>query len=464
MPHAYSSRIDGLPIGADAGSCGAAAYLDRPVVAEDIGTDPRWREYRAIATPHGLRSCWSSPIRGRQGVLGTFAVYHDHRHRPSAREERLVDRLTHLASVAIEHAGLFGALAESEERFRRAFADNATGMALADPHGRITDANRALTELLGRDITGERVDEVLVPCAGAAGEARARHAGGAELELAVTSSPVHGPDGGVVQLSVAVLDLTQRRAALRERQARHEAEVARAAAESASRAKSRFVAALGHELRTPLQAISGFAELLGTLDLPADRRAGALDRIAGATSHILSLVDEVLDVARVEAGALPVHPERVDAAALTDEVLDLLGPVAGERGVTLHHVPGGAADVLADPRRLRQVLINLVGNGIRYNRPDGWVTVGIDGGGAGVRLVVRDSGRGIPEHVTGRIFVAFDRLDLAEHGPADQGIGLGLPLARGLVEAMGGTLTISSVVDAGTTAVVALPRVEPPLR
>ncbi|GAA1393053.1 hypothetical protein GCM10009613_39080 [Pseudonocardia kongjuensis] len=452
LPPEYSSRIDGMAIGADAGSCGAAAYLGSPVVAEDIGTDPRWRGYRELAVPYGLRSCWSSPITGRGGVLGTFAVYRDRTHRPSAREERLVGRLTHLASVAIEHAGLYGALTESEERFRRAFADNATGMALAAPDGTVTEANRALTELLGRDVRGETVDDVLVPVPG--GEARAHRPDGTELELAVTASEIRGPDGRPVQLSVAVLDLTQRRAALRERQARHEAEVARAAAEAASHAKSRFVAALGHELRTPLQAISGFAELLGTLDLPVERRAAALEHISGATTHILSLVDDVLDVARIEAGALPTHPVDLDLRPLADEVLDLLRPMADERGVTLQHDGRGPVTARADPRRLRQVLINLVGNGIRYNRPGGRVSVTVTSGTT-VRLVVADSGRGIPDGTADRLFVAFDRLDRDE--PGDEGVGLGLPLARGLVEAMGGSLTLDSVVGTGTTAVVTLP-------
>ncbi|BBF99447.1 MULTISPECIES: GAF domain-containing sensor histidine kinase [Pseudonocardia] len=452
LPPEYSSGIDGMTIGAEAGSCGAAAFLGSAVVAEDIGTDPRWRGFRELAAPHGLRSCWSSPITGRDGVLGTFAVYHDRAHRPSPREERLVGRLTHLASVAIEHAGLYGALAESEERFRRAFADNATGMALTAPDGTVTEANRALTELLGRDVRGKTVGDVLVPASG--GEARARRPDGTELELAVTASEIRGPDGLPVQLSVAVLDLTQRRAALRERQARHEAEVARAAAEAASHAKSRFVAALGHELRTPLQAISGFAELLGTLDLPADRRDAALEHISGATTHILSLVDDVLDVARIEAGALPTQPVDLDVRTLADEVLELLRPMADERGVTLHHDGGAPVTVLADPRRLRQVLINLVGNGIRYNRPDGRVAVTVTAG-ATVRLVVRDSGRGIPEGTADRLFVAFDRLDRDE--PGDEGVGLGLPLARGLVEAMGGSLTLDSVLGTGTSAVVVLP-------
>lgn len=352
LPPEYSSKIDGMAIGAEAGSCGTAAYLGSPVVAEDIDLDPRWLRFRDLATPHGLRSCWSTPICGRGGVLGTFAVYHDRTHRPSPREERLVDRLTHLASVAIEHE-----------------------------------------------------------------------------------------------------------AARRERRARLEAEVARAAAESASHAKSRFVAALGHELRTPLQAISGFAELLGTLDLPASRRTAALEHISGATTHILSLVDDVLDVARIEAGALPTHPADVVAGALADEVLELLTPMADDRDVVLRHEPAGGpgtpAVARADPRRLRQVLINLVGNGIRYNSPGGRVAVTATRAGDEVRIVVRDSGRGIPEEVADRIFVPFDRLD--RDGPTDEGVGLGLPLARGLVEAMGGTLVLRSVVDRGTTVVVTLP-------
>ncbi|MDN5932080.1 MAG: GAF domain-containing protein, partial [Pseudonocardia sp.] len=155
LPVTYSAAIDGMRVGPLAGSCGTAAHLDAEVVAEDIGTDPRWAGYRELAWPHGLRACWSSPIRGRQvagapAVLGTFAVYHDVPHRPSERERRLVERFTHLASVAIEHARLYGALADSEERFRRAFEDNAIGMALTGLDGRFGRVNRALRDMLGR--------------------------------------------------------------------------------------------------------------------------------------------------------------------------------------------------------------------------------------------------------------------------------------------------------------------------
>ena len=151
LPRSYCEAIDGVVIGPDAGSCGAAAFLRAPVIATDIEVDGRWAAFRDLARAHGLRACWSTPIVGDQEtVLGTFAVYHDEPHAPTPRENRLVDRFTHLAAVAIDHARLFGALAESEERFRRAFEDNAVGMALISLDGRFLRVNRALCEMVGR--------------------------------------------------------------------------------------------------------------------------------------------------------------------------------------------------------------------------------------------------------------------------------------------------------------------------
>jgi len=480
LPIAYSARIDGLPVGPEEGSCGAAAYLGTPVVAADIRSDARWQRFRDVATPHGMRSCWSSPIQGRTGIVGTFAVYHDHPHRPPLRERRLVDRFTHLASVAIDHAGLFGALAESEDRFRRAFEDNAVGMVLAGVDGRMVRVNRALRDMLGRtesQLLGCTLDEVVSPTAGTAGqlerlardravsvhyEATARHTDGRTIDLAVAASVVRGADGVPVNLSVNLLDITQRRAAERERRARREAEVARAAAEAASRAKSEFVAALNHELRTPLQAITGFTELLRTLDLPPDRRQAALKHIDAATEHVLSMADDLLDIAKIEADALPIRVEPVELCGLLDEVLALLAPLAAAHDVVLRPpvlastVPAARGAVRADRRRLRQVLINLVTNGVRYNRAGGWVEVGAKESGAStVTVAVRDSGRGIPAEMMSRLFTPFDRL--GAECSAEPGAGLGLVVARALTQAMGGTLEIRNAAEVGTTAEITLP-------
>jgi PAS domain S-box-containing protein len=431
-----------------------------------------------------MRSCWSSPIQGRTGIVGTFAVYHDLPHRPPLRERRLVDRFTHLASVAIDHAGLFGALAESEDRFRRAFEDNAVGMVLAGVDGRMVRVNRALRDLLGRtevQLLGCALDEIVRPAAGTEGqlerlarnragpahyeavhyEATAQHTDGRAIDLAVAASVVRGADGVPVNLSVNLLDITQRRAAERERRARLEAEVARAAAEAASRAKSEFVTALNHELRTPLQAITGFTELLRTLDLPPDRRQAALEHIDAATGHVLSMADDLLDIAKIEADALPVRVEPVELCGLLDEVLALLAPLAAERNVILRP-PGctGRSAVRADRRRLRQVLINLVTNGVRYNRAGGWVeAAATDSGPSTVTVAVRDSGRGIPAAKMSRLFTPFDRL--GAECSAEPGAGLGLVVALALTEAMHGTLEIRAAAEAGTSAEVTLPAAEP---
>jgi PAS domain S-box-containing protein len=479
LPTAYLDAIDGVVIGPAVGSCGAAAHLRTQVIADDISTDARWLDFRELAAVHGLRSCWSQPILGRAGaVLGTFAVYHLVPHLPDDREVRLVGRFVHLAGVAIEHAGLFGALIESEERFRRAFEDNAVGMALTDLQGRMIKVNPALALMTGRgepDLIGTALSAQLHPAdapsavtalsgpllrgtvEGAEFEARMVAADGRTIVVAATVSVVQSAGGDPARLCVTLLDVTQHRAAQAERQARRVAEAAQRTAEAASRAKSDFLAALGHEIRTPLQAVTGFTELLRTLDLSAERRRLALGHIQDAAAHILALVDDVLDIAKIEAGALPMQIELVDVGTLVGEVVDLLQPLAGQRSVRLilDDSPGNEPpSVHADRRRLRQVLINIVNNGLLYNHPGGWVQVGARGG-AGVLIQVTDSGPGIAEELRERLFLPFDRLG-AEIG-GEPGAGLGLALSRSLTEAMGGRLTLVGSPDGGTTARIALP-------
>ena len=481
LPARYSRAIDGLVIGPDVGSCGASAYLDAEVVVDDVAVDPRWDDFRHLALPHGLRACWARPIHGERGILGTFAVYHHDRHRPDERERTLVDRFAHLASVAIDHQRLFGALAESEERFRRAFEDNVVGMALTDLDGRVTKVNPALLGVLGRheaEIVGLPLAALVEPAEdgpdlAVALQALMRGGRGLHIEgwarrhdtvgvrVALAASVVRDADGAPVRLCVNLLDVTARFRAGQERRAREQAELARRSAEETSRAKTAFVSAFSHELRTPLQAITGFTELLGSLDLTPRQRHDALAHIDGATRHILSLVDDVLDLARVEAGAMPIRLDGVDLASVVVDVLDLLQPLADERLVVLTG-RGETPPVRADPRRLQQVLLNLVGNAIRYNMRGGMVLVSWRVAGAaedppfgGVQLTVADTGPGIPPDRLARLFVPFERLGADDGG--EPGAGLGMGLARGLVEAMGGTMQVDSEVGAGTTVTLRLP-------
>ena len=489
LPARYVAAIDGLAIGDSAGSCGTAAALNTAVVATDVRTDPRWVHFRGAADSAGLRSCWSTPIEGRDGMpVGTFAVYHDEPHRPSRREQLLVDRFTHLASVAIEHAGLVGDLVASEERFRRSFDDNSLGMALVGLDRRIGRSNTALASLTGGSpgLVGRLLSDVVTPKEGSLEsrldelhhdgaapvvfEALLHRAGHRDVEVEVTVSLLHGRDGAPAQYVVNVFDLTERRAAERHRRARLEAETARRTAEEHSRAKSELLAAVGHEARTPIQAIVGFAELLGTIDLDAARRQEALDHISAAAGHVMDLLADVLDLSRIEAGALPLVLEPVTVREVVAEVFGLLSSKAEARQVELSH---DVADevVLADRRRLRQVLLNLVGNSIRHGRPAGHVTVrsGLTGDHGWVVTCVDDDGPGIPDDLLARAFTGFARPDHAAGQTnssvsgdlsSEESIGLGLGLAHGLADAMGGELTVGRTGPGGTSMVLRLPSVD----
>ena len=492
LPSGYVAAIDGMAIGDGAGSCGTAAALDAPVVASDVRTDPRWAGFRQVADEAGLRSCWSTPIEGRDGLpVGTFAVYHPYPHSPSGREQLLVDRFTHLASVAIAHADLIGDLVESEERFRRSFDDNSLGMAILGLDRAIARSNTALTALAGGtdDLVGRALLDVVSPREGSL-DARLDTLDGDDaapivfeavlhrdrlpgVEVEVTVSLLHARDGRAAQYVVNVFDLTERRAVEQHRRARLEAETARRTAERLSHAKSELLAAVGHEARTPIQAIVGFAELLGTMDLDQARRREALAHIDAAAGHVMDLLADVLDLSRLEAGALPLVLEPVGVRDTVLEVFGLLTPEAARRQVELSHTVDDEV-VCADRRRLRQVLLNLVGNSIRHGRVGGQVTVRsgpvneVDAGW--VVVSVDDDGPGIAPDFLPRVFTAFaratpptgdgraDRQDAVD----EESVGLGLGLAHGLVSALGGELTVGSSSPAGTTMRLRLPRAEVP--
>ncbi len=241
--------------------------------------------------------------------------------------------------------------------------------------------------------------------------------------------------------------------AAQERVAHHQADLARESAERANHAKSQFVTSLSHELRTPLQSITGFAESLSTLELSPEQRHKALDGITRASAHILSIVDDVLDLARVEAGAMPIDLAVIDAHQVVAGACDLLQPLADERGIELVR-SGTSVPVTADRRRLRQVILNLVSNALRFSGSGTSIRIETTTNNGLAKVTVSDEGPGIAPELLERLFVPFDRLG-AEAG-REGGAGLGLVLARRLTEAMGGCLTLDSTVGVGTTATVAL--------
>ena len=255
----------------------------------------------------------------------------------------------------------------------------------------------------------------------------------------------HGGHDGVVMVSRDISDQIALEGALRQ---------AKEQAERASNAKSEFLSRVSHELRTPLNAMLGFAQLLELEEL-GDPCTDYVDQIARAGDHLLALINEVLDIARIESDDLKLRIEDVDAADAVQEVLDLTAPLAVRAGVALHAPEPTGITLRADRQRLLQVLLNLVSNAIKYNHEDGRVDVTVERRDDVVRLTVHDTGPGLADEQVERLFVPFDRLGLEHSGI--EGTGVGLALSRGLTERMGGTLSVSSAPGAGSSFSVDLP-------
>jgi PAS domain S-box-containing protein len=258
------------------------------------------------------------------------------------------------------------------------------------------------------------------------------------------------PGGEPLRMVGTLTDLTDRREMEAMRQARDQAE-------AANQAKTAFLSRMSHELRTPLNAVLGFAQLLsrqiGGTNLEQQR--GYVGHIEQAGWHLLQLINDVLDLSRVESGQLAMESTAVPLAPLWQQVRQMLGPQAAARQVSIRTgtLPADAT-VRADPVRLRQVLINLLSNAINYNREGGTVTVEAQPDGTGWVFSMADTGVGIPAAQMPHLFEPFNRLGRAN--AASDGVGIGLTLTRWLVERMGGTIAVASTEGRGTTATLTL--------
>ena len=227
------------------------------------------------------------------------------------------------------------------------------------------------------------------------------------------------------------------------------------AAQAASRAKTEFLARTSHELRTPLNAILGYAQLLEA-DLTAPRPREHAEHIRQAGQHLLSLIDEVLDIGRIEAGKLTLDCTPVALAPLVDEAVMLMAPLARQRGVTVRHAGAAlAVTVLADRQRLLQVLLNLLSNAIKYGARDGTVAIGLTRDGDLAAIDIDDDGPGITAALQDRLFAPFDRLG-AERGKTE-GAGLGLAVSKALMQAMRGDVALGDKDGPGSRFTLTVP-------
>jgi PAS domain S-box-containing protein len=273
------------------------------------------------------------------------------------------------------------------------------------------------------------------------------------------------------KLETANLALQRANARLRERT--EEAELARGLAEEANRTKSTFLANMSHELRTPINAITGYTDLmeLGISGPLTEQQAVHLGRIKSSTEHLLGLVNEILDLAKVEAGQLQITVERVDISETVQEAVDLIVPQAIGKGLVLSsQIPPEEAHAFwGDSDRVRQILVNLLSNAVKFSDAGGRITLrvvetselrsgSIPPGSDWVGLQIEDNGIGIPEEKLQSVFEPFVQVD-PSHTRERGGTGLGLTISRRLARLMGGDLTARSVVGQGSCFTLWLPRV-----
>lgn len=371
------------------------------------------------------------------------------------------------------------AIAKSESRYRDLVKRSPSIVCEMSVDGRISFINEAVRTVLGHppeDLVGSHWQERLVPDFDGAGTARMfremrrgnvtgfevllRAADGSHRWIAINSANRYTPDGRLDTIVLFGADVTDRRFAEDRARDLSEAQVARAEAEASNRAKTEFLAVMSHELRTPLNAILGYVQLMemGLRGPVTDGQVGDLQRIRRSTLHLLGLINNILNFARLDAGHVEFHPEAVAIQTLFDTLESIMTPLTAEKSIELE-VRRCPEDVYvyADPEKVQQILINLVNNAVKFTLPGGRIILDCLTEPNVVRIAVTDTGQGIPHDKLARIFEPFVQLEKPLTRPQD-GIGLGLAISRDLARAMKGEIGVVSVTGVGSTFTLVLSR------
>lgn len=364
-------------------------------------------------------------------------------------------------------------LARSERRYRLLYETNMNGVLMSGPDGRILGANSAACAIFGlseaelcqrhqndlADVQDPRLPALLRQLeqfGHAQGELGMRRRDGSTFDAEMSCVSYADESGGTVS-SMVVRDITDRRRA-------ESALAAKELAERANRAKSEFVARMSHELRTPLNAILGFSQILQLDRLhPLNKKQLEwLQHIMQAGGHLLSLIDDLLDVSRLESGSMKIEVSDVDAAQIVREAVNEMHLQAESAGLTLiaKEPAQPLPPVRGDRTRLKQVMLNLISNACKYNRTGGQVIVSATADSEHMALTVQDTGLGMTPEQVSKLFQPFNRL--GRETSTIEGTGIGLVITRSLIELMGGQLVVHSTAGTGSTFRVKLPIAQAP--
>jgi PAS domain S-box-containing protein len=438
--------------GPDKQSWGLVVFMFLGTVISLLGGFAKGQRARAEATADTLRRAEAALREAHDGL-----------------EHRVRERTAELARSN-------ESLRASEERFR-VLVESVKGYAILmlDSTGAIAAWNAGAERLFGyaSEIVGENLDAVIpradVPALATYGrserDARRKDGSAFPIELEVSRLDRSGDHVAIVhdiserRHLEAITEYKQRRADdLRRRTEALEADNRRM--QDAARLQSQFLANMSHELRTPLNAIIGFAELMhaGAVGALQDQQREFIGDILASSRHLLKLINDVLDLTKVEAGTLAIVPEEVELAQVIDDVCDIVRALASDRNIELDvQVADDLGTVIVDPAKLKQILYNYVSNALKFTREGGRVTIRATLVGDAFKVEVQDTGIGIAVEDLLHLFVAFRQLDggTAKRYP---GTGLGLALTKRLAEAHGGRVGVQSVRNVGSTFWVELPR------
>ncbi|MBW8900165.1 MAG: response regulator, partial [Massilia sp.] len=438
------------------------ARVRESILLDDAGAPHLFSEdpYFAAQSP---KSILCIPLTKQTNLVGI--VYLENRLVPRAfthNQLALLELLASQAAISLENATLYASLQAREARIRRLVDSSIIGIFFWDLHGNILDANDAFLHMIGytrpdllagevnwgrmtlpeyKALDDQKVVEIRTTRACSPYEKEFRRRDGSRVPVLVGAVLFDdSPDQGVA----FVLDLSERKRAEAERQARQ-------AAEAASLAKSAFLANMSHELRTPLNGILGYAQVLERDPALGERQLAGIDIIRKSGEHLLTLINDILDMAKIEAGKMELYPADIPLARFVQTIVDIVGVKAAQKGLQLvcDLPPGLPTWVLADEKRLRQVLLNLLSNAIKFT-DDGRVTLEVRFA-APDRLCfeVRDTGIGIAADQLEIIFEPFEQAgDVRRHLA---GTGLGLAISRQYVRLMGGEIQVDSRVGRGST-------------
>jgi PAS domain S-box-containing protein len=455
----HHSHADGRPYPASESKL-SRAYREREEL--HVMDEVFWRRDR---TPLPVEY-WSHPVLEEGEVRGAVVTFFD-----------ITERLQMRA-----------ALREGEVRMTKLVDTVTDGVITVDARERVVLFNRAAERIfgLGREHAVGSSIERFLPRAASIGRAsplrqithphgeaqassavhelRGVRANGSEFPAEASLSDLR-TDAGTLT-TVVLRDVTELHAAREERRARE-------ALEATSRAKTEFLSRMSHELRTPLNAVLGFSQLLrlDSVQPPSLRQLERVQHIESAGAHLLALVNDVLDLSRVEAGQMKLVLEPVHLRTVANEAVSMVSTLAAAASIDVsltnaRDAAGFGAEgvdvwVLGDRVRLRQVLVNVLSNAVKYNRVAGSVMLSWRMSGDDVQVRIADTGPGLTAEKLAHLFEPFNRLG-AEKSKVE-GTGIGLMLSRSLVELMGGTLEVASVVGRGTTATVVLESTDKPL-